>query len=59
MANLKKVIEKVKLLQTVVKNEIQDAIVQEEVDYKVEEILDDLSEIRDDLLHPAMQNIII
>ena len=55
MANLKKVIEKVKLLQTVVKNEIQDAIVQEEVDYKVEEILDDLSEIRNDLL--PIQNI--
>jgi len=46
MANLKKVIEKVELLQTVLKNEMQDAIVQEEVDYKVEEILDDLSEIR-------------
>ena len=46
VVNLKEVIEKMKLLQTVLKYEIRDAIVQEEVDYKVEEILDDLSEIR-------------
>ena len=46
MVNLKEVIEKMKLLQTVLKYEIRDAIVQEEVDYKVEEILDDLGEIR-------------
>ena len=46
MVNLKEVIEKMKLLKTVLKYEIRDAIVQEEVDYKVEEILDDLGEIR-------------
>ena len=46
VVNLKEVIEKMKLLQTVLKYEIRDTIVQEEVDYKVEEILDDLSEIR-------------
>ena len=45
MANLKKVIENMKLLQTVLKYELRDAIVQEEVDYKVEEILDDLGEL--------------
>ena len=45
MSNLKKVIENMKLLQTVLKYELRDAIVQEEVDYKVEEILDDLGEL--------------
>ena len=45
MSNLKKVIEKVELLQTILKYELRDAIVQEEVDYKVEEILDDLGEL--------------
>ena len=48
MDSLKEVIEKVKLLQTVLKYEIRDAIVQEEVDDKVEKILDDLHEIRND-----------
>jgi len=38
MANLKKVIKKVKLLQTVLKYEMQDAIVQEEVNDKVDKI---------------------
>ena len=45
MSNLKKVIENMELLQTVLKYELRDAIVQEEVDYKVEEILDDLGEL--------------
>ena len=48
MSNLKKVIENMELLQTVLKYELRDAVVQEEVDYKVEEILDDLGGLKND-----------
>ena len=60
MANLKETIEKVEAIKDTVQAFTLEEIYDQSKDLKeaLDLVIKDLNKIRDDLLHPAMQNII-